>query len=141
MTPTMRTTFGQHGKKDVRPPLQKALEESDDPRTISACPHGCGYEECDDIGYCRHLIGFVNTALPDGVVAKADGSDIELLAEADPIHGRRRVMGKATKGSREKLRAGDYIVRCTAQTCRVYRNVDAEAAKTETKKPVPAPAG
>ena len=136
--PSMDTTFARHGTRDTRSRLAKMIESDTDPREVLACPYGCGADDQDALGYCRHLIGFTNAQLPEGEVTAAtklgDDAVIEMLGEPDEILQRRSVQ-RNVKG---RIQVGDHLVRITCSS-RVYRKEPVKAK--ETSKTPPAPAG
>lgn len=81
------------------------------------CPFGCGVEQCNDLGYCRHLVGFI----------KADpGSRVELRERHSGHHERCGYIIRdrkpddvlvATMKRTRKNRAGQH---CPTPTYRVY---------------------
>ncbi len=121
-------------RRDPRSRLKRLIDQSNGgvgiPGQVEACPFGCGQPEMNELGYCKHLVGFCNhTNLPDGTVRDPQGAVIELLEENDARGGHGRIVGPR----REPLKVGDYVLRIT-QSYRVYRDVDAKpAGKPETK--------
>lgn len=107
------------GRKDTRSALKKLIDRTEivDMQSVVACPYGCLAADQDRLGYCKHLIGFVDDhKLPEGEVKKLppEGVEIELVSSEHDEHGRRVYSGKG------KLKKGDYLLRITT-TCRVYR--------------------
>lgn len=74
------------------------------------CPYGCGNKECDDRGYCRHLIGFT-----------LDGRNMEVLERWGPDNSYLR-HGKLV----EPVLHSDIIVPRETPTSRVYRGAPGE---------------
>lgn len=138
---SMSTTYLKHsGRGDTRSRLAKLIESDSDPREVCVCPYGCGPDEQDALGYCKHLIGFTNAQVPEGEVTAATKIPaepvIEILGEPDAILQRRSVQ----RGKNERLQIGDYLVRITCSS-RVYRRLPVSEVKKDEKKPTPAPAG
>lgn len=71
--------------------------------TVCVCPYGCTLEDCDDNGYCDHLVGFTT-----------DGKTMEPMVK--DVKGRRVVDGAHP----EPLAKGDEKMQITVSS-RVYR--------------------
>lgn len=115
-------------RKDSRSSLKRVLDKMDqsDLQNVIACPYGCKAGDQDRMGYCRHLVGFVNSdTLKDGEVKNPpEGAVVELVAKKPDEHGRRPIKGRG------ELRKGDYVLRITS-SLRVYRKLDSDGATTE----------
>lgn len=115
-------------RKDRRSPLKRVLDKMDqsDLQNVIACPYGCKAGDQDRMGYCRHLIGFVNSeTLKDGEVKNPpEGAVVELVAKEPDEHNRRPIVGRG------KLQKGDHLLRITS-SLRVYRQVDENDVTTE----------
>lgn len=125
-------------RKDKRSALRKVLErtEPSELKYVSGvCPFGCGAAEQDRLGWCCHLIGFVDDhKLPEGEIKNkrlTEGMVVELLAKDPDEHGRRGIIGG--KEGRDVLKVGDYLVR-NQTTLRVYRETDEPAEKPKEKE-------
>lgn len=120
---TIAHAFGVHNKRDPRSQFQKVMDEADDPATVCFCPFGCSHEDQDAIGYCRHLIGFTNAPLKDGLVTNPQGHKVDdVLSVPDLIRHRRSVV----RGASIPIEKGDVLVRIT-HSSRVYRKNPGEA--------------
>ncbi len=73
---------------------------------VNACPFGCESDDLDDLGYCRHLVGFTS-----------DRQTLERL-EAEPAEGKDKRMVQGHQC--EAVRRTDKLVRITSNY-RVYR--------------------
>lgn len=115
---------------------------------VNACPFGCSFQQLDDHGYCRHLIGFSN-----------DKKTFEPMIR-DPITGKRvvRCKSRVTKEIAEwdddgkpvmmpishpvldHVLPGDALVRISI-SYRVYRDVgktgQTPELKADYKEPTP----
>lgn len=119
-------------RRDTRSQYAKAVSSNPKGTAINVCPFGCSDGELDVHGYCKHLIGFVNTRLPEGRVEKTNGEPVEVLVPAPAGDVREKVVGK----DRDTLRVGDYLVRIT-QSCRVYRQATQQDKKDDKQKSAP----
>lgn len=136
-----------HNKPDHRTRLKKMMDEADTPNSVLVCPYGCGSDDVDMLGYCRHLIGFTNAPLPEGPVRSANGYKVDdVLGPPDPVLHRRSVVRRDKDHPPVPLEVGDYLVRATTSS-RVYRSeplplsaVTHEPAKRPGTNPVTAPA-
>ena len=91
-------------------PLMQAKGRAHQGEKVNACPFGCEVSDLDELGYCRHLVGFTN-----------DGKTMEPMREG--MDGRRKVFGKES----ESVLKADKLIKITVSS-RVYRDVD-KAAK------------
>lgn len=89
-------------------PFMAALRKSNG-ALVNGCPFGCGHEDLDKRGYCRHLVGFTN-----------DGEVLEPLVRTgeDEV----KVVGPGLKDKPKKVQPGDVLVKITTSS-RVYRQV------------------
>lgn len=85
------------------------------------CPYGCGEDECDQNGYCDHLVGFTCGEFDEKektnnyfhASRRCDPIDPDT---GEPIRRMYRIDGK----SKHKVKTGDVLVRGTV-SWRVYR--------------------
>lgn len=119
-------------RRDTRSAYAKAVATNPKGTAINVCPFGCTDADLDVHGYCKHLIGFCNTRLPEGRVEKTNGEQIEVLVPAPKGDIREKVVGP----ERDALRVGDILVRIT-QTCRVYRQATQQDKKDDKAKQAP----
>ena len=83
-------------------PLMQAKAKSRGNK-VNACPFGCDLEDLDDLGYCKHLVGFTT-----------DKKTYEPMRRRED--GRLQVYGEEKK----PLQPGDKLVEITLSH-RVYR--------------------
>lgn len=96
---------------DKRSPLMKAQSRVGDGEKVNACPFGCEPESLDEMGYCKHLVGFTNDTEKEVRAGKARMEPMGV----DHL-GRRKVFGDKT----EPVVKGDVLVQITCSS-RVYR--------------------
>lgn len=117
-------------RPDTRSAMKKHKDEHGFMAVFECCPFGCGEPQCDEFGYCEHLLGFTNCRLPEGELKNeppvgAEDAFVELLV-TDPKTGKRQVDGSKTL----PLKKGDFLVRNTI-TRWVFR--EPEVKPTEPK--------
>lgn len=134
---TIDPVYFQHGKKDNRTPLKKALDGTASGIGVNACPFGCGPANVDNFGWCDHLVGFCNASLDEPRTFLRDGEVKEVPEgiKVEVFEKDRDELGRLKVGPlREPLRKGDHLVRIT-HSARVYRR---SGRNSETQPAAPA---
>lgn len=135
MAVSMSATFLKHQKRDPRSDFKRKRDEADDPREVNACPFGCEHADLDELGYCKHLIGFTNAPLPEGKIEKDPQPHmIEDILSDKPKGALQRRQVEA--GRSQPLKVGDVLVRITSSS-RVYRKTPPVEAKANKGNDAP----
>ncbi len=120
-----------HGSK--LSPLMYAKGKAKSGRAVNACPFGCAERQLDQLGYCRHLVGFTNPHderyYAPQQMGKGGKRIVKPRLEVDEdlsCDGEEPIL----KMVWEPVQEGDLLVKITSCS-RVYRNV---AAPVKDKK-------
>ncbi len=110
--------------------LMKAKAANTTGEKVNFCPFGCGDEELDDNGYCRHLVGFTNDGKTfEPMVRKGGRRVVQVHRDrVEVVEGGEKTF-EFGPPVLEVVQKGDQLVKITISS-RVYRDVGKELAKT-----------
>lgn len=115
----------QRAKREHLSPLLRAKAATQG--VVCACPFGCGVEDCDDNGYCRHLVGYTTDKKSMEPMVFEDGR-YSIKCRREPIPGQRP--HNPALGQEEKTRPVldevlemDQLMQVSG-SYRVYRDTD-----------------
>lgn len=122
---------GPQARKANLSPLMTAMGRQSKGEIVNFCPFRCPDHHLDELGYCRHLVGFTKQGRLDeegrpvkDVRSRATGKVRLMDVCMPPDAGGRRVTLGGGRGAavdhRKPLEKGDVLIRIT-NTWRVYR--------------------
>lgn len=126
-------TVEQRAKRQHLSPLMQRKAAAQKNEVVNACPFGCGVQQLDENGYCKHLVGFTNDQKSYEPMVRKGGRRVvqcrmEPTGEVHPDEGEPLLAPKL-----ERVRDTDKLVQITT-SYRVYRDVDGAGERIERER-------
>lgn len=107
-------TYAAHKASANHSPLKKAMDAADGRNVVVVwCPFGCDLKGHDSLGFCPHVVGFVNQTQDGG--EPPVGAEFEPLLPPEAGSRRRRV-----DGQRRLVLAREHRLERITSSYRVY---------------------